>query len=175
MGLRLACPRRELPAAREEADSAESKAPALDSNLKAEPGDGLREELRRLETKAPLDDTAKEALRDACAGLDGSFQDGGFLIGAADTAKAAEVTGEVTLVMERKVLATSKAGGFAPVIIFNTEKGYGVLRDEKGSEAFFAVSGLDGGEVCVGDKVRYREDHSMIEGQLCAVNIRKEP
>ncbi|CAJ1362985.1 unnamed protein product [Effrenium voratum] len=138
MGLRLACPRRELPAAREEADSAESKAPALDSHLKAEPGDGLREELRRLETKAPLDDTAKEALRDACAGLDGSFQDGGFLIGAADTAKAAEVTGEV--------------------IIFNTEKGYGVLRDEKGSEAFFAVSGLDGGEVCVGDKVRYREE-----------------
>ena len=52
MGLRLACPRRELPAAREEADSAESKAPALDSNLKAEPGDGLREELRRLETLA---------------------------------------------------------------------------------------------------------------------------
>ncbi|CAE7833419.1 unnamed protein product, partial [Symbiodinium microadriaticum] len=62
------------------------------------------------------------------------------------------------------------------VALFNEAKAYGIIKADTGdSEAFFSTSGLaDGyGTMAVGDKVSYIEDHEMIEGQLCAINIRK--
>ncbi|CAE7262559.1 unnamed protein product [Symbiodinium natans] len=62
------------------------------------------------------------------------------------------------------------------VVLFNEAKAYGLIKaDTSESEAFFSTTGLaEGyGPVAVGDKVFYFEDDEMIEGQLCAVNIRK--
>eukprot|EP00435_Cladocopium_sp_Y103_P048384 s440_g14.t1 len=105
--------------------------------------------------QVPLDDESRKVLESACEGLPGHFQEGGFVVqGAQSVAK--EATGEV--------------------ILFNAEKGYGLIRADtvegEGVEVFFASSGLNMA-VKVGDKVRFMEDHTMIEGQICAYNIKK--
>lgn len=114
----------------------------------------FREELKRLE-QVPLDDESRKVLESACEGLPGRFQEGGFVVQGAESV-AKEATGEV--------------------ILFNAEKGYGLIRADTvegdGVEAFFASSGLNMA-VKVGDKVRFMEDHTMIEGQICAYNIKK--
>eukprot|EP00913_Durusdinium_trenchii_P033036 g30927.t1 len=102
------------------------------------------EELKRLE-KMPLDDESRRILRDACEGLPGTFQDGGFMVQGATESAAKEAAGEV--------------------VLFNAEKGYGLIRadqqeggdDTEVTEVFFAASGLDT-EVQVGDRVCYFED-----------------
>ncbi|CAL1128689.1 unnamed protein product [Cladocopium goreaui] len=107
--------------------------------------------------QVPLDDESRKVLESACEGLPGRFQEGGFVVQGAESV-AKEATGEV--------------------ILFNAEKGYGLIRADTvegdGVEAFFASSGLNMA-VKVGDKVRFMEDHTMIEGQICAYNIKKLP
>ena len=59
----------------------------------------------------------------------------------------------------------------AQVVLYNQEKGYGLIRSE-GQEVFFALAGVEGA-VELGDEVQDQEDHLMIEGQTCAFNVKK--
>ncbi|CAE8590496.1 unnamed protein product [Polarella glacialis] len=126
----------------------------------------LREaELRRLQTEtAPLDEATRSLLRDVAPGLQGRFEGNAYVLGPpiSEAPKEADKDGPPTAHACR-----------GTVQLFNAQKGYGILSNEEtGNEAFFSSEGLSGIQVKEGDRVLYLEDHELIEGQVCAIDIK---